>query len=122
MTNEDLDKLVKELERLNLQQSKITSLQKSTLNKIKLVTRRLSEQQDIHDPPCHYRRSSSQSEDPFLVGSKVLITNKINHVKNRNTTSKDRAGTIHKITNSRICITTANGDKTLSKPMLVVCS
>ena len=92
MDKEELRKLVKELEELQIRQEAV-------IKKIRRVSTEGAPQYTRAD-----QSATPQKTDPFLVGSKVLIKNKLGHVHTGRPSIKDRVGTIIKTTKKRVHI------------------
>lgn len=111
MSNREVDKLTQELEELRIRRERINSEEKLALARLKSAvagTNRHGDQE--HAVPRTAKRS-------FTVGQRVYITNRIGHVPlTRRTTLKDRAGTVQRVTKSRVYITTYNGNETWRIP------
>ena len=105
MVKEELNKLIKELEDLQIQQEAV----------IKKIRRASTEEAPRSaDRPTQSTPQDNKAQAPsFHEGQRVLIKNRITHVPfTRRTSIKDRAGTITKITRKRIHIKTCNGEQT----------
>ena len=106
MDNKELNELLKELEDLQIQQEAV-------VKKIRQASTEEAPQPKRADQSA---RSQSAAEDPFQVGQKVLIKNRLGQILGRTPSIKDRVGTVVKITKKRIHIKTINGSDTSRAP------
>ena len=112
MDKEELDKLIIELESLQIQQEAI-------IKKIRASTGK--EDQSAPTASTGKKGRSAPSEDTqgsVRVGQRVLIKNRLGRtisLKGR-TSIKDRVGTITKVTTKRVQITTSTGIETSRAP------
>ena len=103
MDKEELNKLVKELEDLQIRQEIV-------IKKIRASTEEATQSADRSVP------STEKKEAPFRTGQKVLIKNRLAHTYIGRTSIKDRLGTVTKITKKRVHLTTCNGSETSRAP------
>ena len=107
MDKEELNKLIKELEELQIRQEAV-------IRKIRASTEEASSSADRSAPTAP---EQGTREPSFTVGSKALIKNRLGHVPfGRRSSIKDRIGLVTKITKKRVHITTANGGETSRAP------
>ena len=106
MDKEELDKLVKELEDLQIRQEAV----------IKKI-RQVSSTEEAQAADRSTASAPQETDTSFRTGQRVLIKNRIGQLPfGRRPSIKDRAGTITKITKKRIHITTCNGTDTSRAP------
>ena len=97
---EELNKLIKQLEELQIQQEAV-------IKKIRGVSTEETPPQGVDRPTPPNR------QDLYQVGERVLIKNRLGHISlGKRASIKDRAGSIIKITDKRIHIRTYNGSET----------
>ena len=107
---EELSKLVKQLEDLQIQQETI-------IKKIRASTEVPSTgDRSAASPPKS--QGSASSEASFRVGERVLIKNRLGKISSigRKASIKDRAGTVIRITNKRVHLKTGSGTETSRAP------
>ena len=107
MDKEELNKLIKELEGLQIRQEVI-------IKKIRAST----EEAQAADRPASSRTTQEKDDrSSFQVGQKVLIKNRLGHLSfGQKASIKDRAGTVTKLTRKRVHIKTCNGNDTSRAP------
>ena len=106
MDKEELDKLIKELESLQVQQEAV----------IKKIRRASTEEaQSRADRPTQSTPQDNEAP-PFYEGQKVLIKNKLSHVRTGRPSIKDRVATVLRTTRKRVHIKTGNSTETSRAP------
>ena len=109
MDKKNLDELIKELEDLQIQQEAV----------IKKIRQRASTEEapQSADQSTRQAASTSETKSSFHAGQRVLIKNRLGHLPfGRKASIKDRVGTVTKITQKRVHITTVNNTETSRAP------
>ena len=111
MRNPDVDALTKQLEALRIQRERINNEERTIIEALRAASSAESNRGPTSD------QSPGLTTRGFRVGDLVLITNKITHLaSNRRPTSKDRVGSVTKLTDKRVKIKTHNGHDTSRCP------
>ena len=106
MDKEELGKLIKQLESLQIQQEAV----------IKKI-RRVSTEEAPDPQRADQSTTPLNDKDSFRVGHKVLIKNRLGHLPlGRKASIKDRIGVVTKTTKKRVQLTTWNGAETSRAP------
>lgn len=100
MDDNDLNKLVKQLEELRIERERIGYEERRIIEQIK----------DASSSTKANSQPDSTEEAQFAIGQRVYITNRVGHVPfTRRTSPKDRAAVVNRVTKTRVYITTYNG-------------
>ena len=105
MDKEELNKLIKELEDLQIRQ-------KAVIKKI----RRASTEEEAQAADRSATSPPQEADTPFRAGQRVLIKNRLGHVHTGRPSIKDRVATVVKTTSKRVHIKTYNGADTSRAP------